>query len=339
MRMTVDKLGEALDLQGLSVEDFELLDSFFFRYETAVIRTQVSSCFWPAPEDQPPKARSKPESSIHADIITEKCMKQHFKTVSEMIRRGYCCDRHGRIQPIPGGVRIGIPDDDIPVQPAEFQAMLDCVEEDNLRDHLFLGFAFRSGARESQDRAVKISDIDFVRSRVFIRAAKEGISFYRILDADFLAELAEYVRFYHLCRDDYLFSVWYTPQREQKWEKSSDPISRETAETIFEKYAVAAGVQYKYVDVRTGELRNRIHPHTAKYTFCSIGYDKEPSMLKVALTVGNKTIYPLMQNYIKVPTWQRHKVAEEVISELTCRHHNVLVKLINPTNEAPEVEQ
>jgi hypothetical protein len=341
MRMTVQNL-PCQGFDDLSFESQMVLSDFFSVpiYETAVIRTQVSSCFYEPPKEPVPKARRtcNVPSLIEGSVITGKCMK-HFKTVSEMIRGGYCCDRHGKIQPIPGGVRIGIPDDDIPVQPAEFQAMLNCVEEDNLRDHLFLGFAFRSGARESQDRAVKISDIDFVRSRVFIRAAKEGISFYRYLDAGFLAELAEYVRFYRLCRDDYLFSIWYTPQREHKWEKASDPISRETAETIFEKYAVAAGVQYKYVDVRTGELRNRIHPHTAKYTFCSIGYDKEPSMLKVALTVGNKTIYPLMQNYIKVPTWQRHKVAEEVISELTCRHHNVLVKLINSTGEAPEVEQ
>lgn len=201
--------------------------------------------------------------------------------------------------------------------------MLDSVPQNLLRDHLFLGLAFRTGARESQDRMIKVFDVDFVKSRVFVRAAKEGISFYCELDAGFLQELAEYIRFYQLRKEDYLFSIHYDQQG--RWRKERCPISRETVETIFSKYAEAAGIQYRYVDVKTGELRNRVHPHCAKYTYCSIGYDKFPSLLKVALSVGNLTTYPLTKNYIKVPTWQRHQVRQGVITELTSRHHNPVV--------------
>lgn len=341
----------AVDVQDLTEKDLELLDLFFsnvpeglllsssFVNETAVIRTQVSSCFGtPAgesPSGSSPKARRP--LPIQADSIA-KCGMKGYKTVSEMIRAGFCVDRHGHMSEIPKGTRIGIPDDDIPLTPAEYNLMLDSVDPENLRDHLFLGMSFRTGARESQDTHILIDDVDFVLGRVFVQAAKEGISFYRVLDADFLAELAEYVKAYHLRKGDYLFCIHYDGRGHAYTENK--PISRKTGEEIFYKYAEKAGIQYRYVDVHTGELRNRIHPHTAKYTFCSIGYDKEPSMLKVALTVGNKTIYPLMQNYIKVPTWQRHKVAEEVISELTCRHHNALVKLIHPhQEEMEEIEQ
>jgi hypothetical protein len=345
MRMTADNLGETLDVQGLSVEDFELLDSFFSDYETAVIRTQVSSYFYEPPEEHVPKARrTDHQAPIHAGSVAEKCMK-HFKTVSEMIRGGYCCDRHGRIQPIPLGARIGIPDDDVIVQPVEFCAMLKS-SIGNLRDHLFLGLAFRTGARESQDRLIGVWDIDWIKKRVFVRAMKEGISFYRYLDEPFLAELAEYVKFYDLKKTDYLFCIHYHPEHAHLWTKHDYPISRETTENIFSKYAERAGIQYQYVDVHSGELRNRIHPHTSKYTFVSKGVEIDPNLLKNALTVGNKTIYPLLKTYIRIPVSERHKVARSIIAELTsplryapAHHHNVLVKLIDSTYEAPEVEQ
>jgi integrase len=175
---------------------------------------------------------------------------------------------------------------------------------------------FRTGARISQNLHIKIEDIDLVKGRIFIQSAKEGVSFYRYLDAGFLEELREYIKLYRLQGKDYLFSIKYTRPSFDRWTKLSRPMNRKYAGEAIDRYSTLAGIQYQYVDIKSGELRRRIHPHTTKYTFCSMAYDKAPSMLLVALTVGNKTIYPLMRSYIKVPTRKRHELAREVIDEL-----------------------
>jgi integrase len=244
-----------------------------------------------------------------------------YKTISQMIHAGFCVDRQGHQRPIPSDARMGIPDDDIVLSVPEINLLLGAVEKENRRDHVLIGLLFRTGARISSVLGVRVEDVDFVRGRVFIRSAKEGLSFYRFLDTGFLAELAEYVRFHDLRKPDYLFGVHYRG-RFTAWSIESFPISRKTAETLVDDYAQKAGIQYKYVDIATGELRNRVHCHTSKYTFCSMAYDIRPSMLLVALTVGNKTTYPLEKNYIKVPTWERHDLAKHVLAQLTTRHKN-----------------
>jgi hypothetical protein len=244
----------------------------------------------------------------------EEAMDNLFSSVSEMVNAGYCLTYDGRLIEIPYGTRVGIPDDDVPLSAWECQTME--VASENLRDHVLLGMWFRVGARISQDLGIRVSDVDFVLGRVFVERKKEGISFYRYLDPLFLALVAEYIRDYGLTREDYLFCIRFRPNSNDKWYKKAGAINRRGAAEIICYYAEKVGIQYRYISEK-GHLRWRVHPQTSKYTYCSMGYEGSQDMLAVALSVGNKTIYPMMKNYIKVSMKRRHEVAKYVNEKIT----------------------
>jgi integrase len=314
--------------EGLGEEDSELFDSFL-KIRPAGSRSCFSSFDGPgflAPQARRipsyPTAPTSNDDGILLDFrayISAPVSLFHMKrfhSVSEMVNAGYCLDHFKHLQPIPPGARIGLPDDDIPLQPDECRRMEESTE--NLRDRILLGMMFRTGARIAQVLGIRVKDLDFVQGRVFVQRRKEGISFYRYLDPPFLQLVCHYVRHYRLSGDDFLFCVKFIPKSRGKWVKEAQPFRRHEAGDVVRYYAEKVGIQYRYVSAR-GELRWRIHCHTSKYTYCSIGYDESHDILAVALSVGNTTTYPLEKAYIKVPVSRRHAIAFRVIERITGR--------------------
>lgn len=341
-----------LDVTGLSSAELAAYDDFLshtcsdtdpfsFSNETAVIRTQVSSSF------DPFSGYPKLEDGIIFNLVplflvshsqrkdmTTKISPENIQTLNDALRLGFCKARNGTLYPITSDYHLGITDEEKLLDESEIAKVIESIDAGNRAFHLACLLLFLGGPRESQELHIHVSDIDFSKKRVRVSPAKEGDPFYIDLSnwEDVLAEAAEYIKLYGLRQNDYLFCVRYKNGNWNDYYKSNEPIDRRTFYRWFEIYATKAGVNWHYVDAY-GYRRNRVHPHTAKDTSCSMDYQVCKDSVAVARMHGNKDTSCVEKFYIKFRQDYLQKIRTNALKGLRGElYQNVEVKTLGRHN-------
>lgn len=324
--------------------------------ETAVIRTQVSSCFGLFFEA--PKARTGHMlNAVGAVYSSMNKPYGPYKSANEMIRAGFCRLKGSieKIVPIPEGAHVGIADQDCILEPWERVKIINAIDRGNRAFRLFCLYDFVAGPRVTQCLGIKVSDIDFIQKRVLINPAKEGDAFYADLWDEILQETVEYIEYYDLQKNDFLFCIHYIKGGFDYWTKNNYPLDRRTVTRWLDIYSNKAGINWRYVD-RKAILRNRVHTHMAKDTSCSDDYQVCKDPLLVARLHGNRTSACIEKYYIKFRNSYMQSTRRKSLknfhedlypSAKISTHRGMIirygdgrnisqVKLINPTGEAAE---
>ncbi|MET3507637.1 tyrosine-type recombinase/integrase [Halalkalibacter oceani] len=145
-----------------------------------------------------------------------------------------------------------------------------------LRDYLLILFLIDTGARISEALGVKVSDVKFEESRVYLRNTKSNLNRYVPMSDRLSAELRQFIRI-HAGMSEYVFC-----------NLRGDPIRRDSFRLILNELGKRAGI-----------TNVRCSPHTCRHTFSKFYILNGGDVFSLMQILGHSTL-DMTKKYVRL---------------------------------------